>query len=301
MFVLTIADSVITALAVVVVAVFAVRRSRGLHDGLDLRDAPARPNRFREDSVLLAVCAYMFTAYLLAGLSGLFVEDVKDLRATLAVNNGAHVVGIVVCLLIARRRFLGGIRPFCFGLAESSGRAGLEGDGRGLDAGPRHLAATRRMIVGTVCIAVVAIGLCPLVRDATMKTLLLFDARYEFAAHPTIAALQDQPHSALIVVALWLGAAVIAPIAEELFFRGILQTFLVGLFQRRWAAIGLTSVTFGMIHLQQVHAIPALVLLGILIGYAYERTGSLLPPVVIHALFNLKTLIWDALSGSHAV
>jgi len=36
--------------------------------------------------------------------------------------------------------------------------------------------------------------------------------------------------------------------------------------------------------------------LALLLGYAYERTGSLLPPMVIHALFNAKTLIWEALA-----
>ena len=54
---------------------------------------------------------------------------------------------------------------------------------------------------------------------------------------------------------------------------------------------------FGAVHFAQPHAIPALVVLSLLIGYAYERTGSLVAPVVIHAAFNLKTLIWSALGA----
>jgi membrane protease YdiL (CAAX protease family) len=79
----------------------------------------------------------------------------------------------------------------------------------------------------------------------------------------------------------------------------LLQTFLLRLVRRRWIAISLASLAFGAVHLQQPHAIAALAVLGLLIGYAYERTGSLLPPILIHALFNLNTLIGDALAASH--
>ena len=63
---------------------------------------------------------------------------------------------------------------------------------------------------------------------------------------------------------------------------------------RRWLAIVLTSGAFGVVHLQQVQAVPALVALSILIGFLYERSGSLLPAIGVHVAFNLKTLIWDA-------
>jgi membrane protease YdiL (CAAX protease family) len=96
------------------------------------------------------------------------------------------------------------------------------------------------------------------------------------------------------VAGLWIGAVVVAPIAEEAFFRGLLQTFLAGVVRSRWLAIGLTAVAFGIVHFSQPHVIPALIVLGLLIGYAYERTGTLVVPVLIHAGFNLKTLVWDA-------
>ncbi len=295
MLMLSIADYVITAAAVSIVAVTAVRWSTGSPPPLSLREGPARPNRFREDSVVLAICAYLLAAALLGGVIGLFVENAEDVRVTLAVNNGAHFAAIAACLLIARQQFGGGVRAFCFGrTAILPPRAYVSGRDD-LPVGPRRdPAGIRRTAAITVCLAVVAVDFCPLIRDATMKAVLAFDAQYEFAAHPTIAALREQPHPVWIVVALWLGAVLVAPLAEELFFRGIVQTFLVGLIQHRWAAVALTSLTFGLVHFQQVHAIPALVVLGILIGYSYERTGSLLPPVVIHAVFNLKTLIWYA-------
>ena len=99
-------------------------------------------------------------------------------------------------------------------------------------------------------------------------------------------------------MALWSGAFVIAPIAEELFFRGMVQTILGNFLGSRWSAILFTSLAFGLIHFSQPYAIVALIFLAILIGYSYEKTGSMLPPILIHALFNLKSLIWDAMGQS---
>ncbi len=98
-----------------------------------------------------------------------------------------------------------------------------------------------------------------------------------------------------IIAALWIGAMLVAPIAEELFFRGVLQTFLLSMLGSRWPAILLAAAAFGAMHLAQPSAIPALIVLGIVIGFAYERTGSLVVPIAIHTAFNLKSLIWDAL------
>ena len=94
-----------------------------------------------------------------------------------------------------------------------------------------------------------------------------------------------------------MGAAAIAPIAEEAFFRGLLQTFLVNLVRNRWLAVLVASLAFSCVHFSQAHAIPALTVLAVLMGYAYERTGSLVPAVAIHAMFNLKTLLWDSLGA----
>ena len=299
MLVLTIIDNFITALALAVVAVVALRGGRGSRPVLDLSNAPPRLSRFREDSVLLAVCVYILAAALLAGMMGLIIEDAEDVRVSLVVNNGTQVAAAVACLLIARQRFDGGVRAFCFGPRACLTQVSAEpGQVAPPDTRYPRSRPTRRDVVVSVYIVVLALGLCPLVQDATRAGLLFFDPEYDFTAHRTLAALRDQHGSALIVVALWIGAFVVAPIAEEFFFRGIVQTYLVRLFRKRWAAIALTSLAFGMIHFQQVHAIPALVFLAVLIGYAYERTGSLLPPVAIHAAFNLKTLVWSALGES---
>ena len=51
------------------------------------------------------------------------------------------------------------------------------------------------------------------------------------------------------------------------------------------AAIGLSSVAFGMAHLS-VKDLPELTALGVLLGLTYIRSRNLLTPIVIHGLWN---------------
>lgn len=149
-------------------------------------------------------------------------------------------------------------------------------------------------------LTLLSLGLCPLVGEATIEGMRWIAPGYELPTHPTIVALHESTQPFGVVMTLWIGAIVLAPIAEELFFRGLLQTWLVNVLGSRCAAIALASLVFGAIHFGQPHAVAALFVLSVLMGYAYERTGSLWPSVMIHAAFNAKTLLWDVLirSGS---
>jgi membrane protease YdiL (CAAX protease family) len=80
---------------------------------------------------------------------------------------------------------------------------------------------------------------------------------------------------------------VIAPFAEELFFRGALTGALA---QRLGAFTPLVSgAIFGAAHLEP-RAFPALFVLGALLGWLYMRTRSLLPGMAVHAANNLLAL-----------
>lgn len=89
-------------------------------------------------------------------------------------------------------------------------------------------------------------------------------------------------------------AVVVAPVLEELIFRGLVQTSLLNAgrslnpFTRRTLAIGGATVVFLLLHVgnASAHAMPALAVLSIALGYLYERTGSLVTPIVAHAGFN---------------
>jgi membrane protease YdiL (CAAX protease family) len=79
-------------------------------------------------------------------------------------------------------------------------------------------------------------------------------------------------------------AVLIVPVFEELLFRGFLQSSLRSLSGKPWIAIVLTSLFFAILH-PPTH-IPALFFLSCGLGYAYERSGSLFRPILMHVFFN---------------
>jgi len=265
-------DHWVSIAALAVMAVFCVRMIRGGLVG-DFPLSLERAASLHEDSVMVAVLAYLLGAMLFSGVAGAFFQNPQDVRSGLLVGNGAQIVGLIACLLIASKRFTGGARRFIFGSALGRGQLPIK---------------------TMLSLAVLALGFCPLVRDGTVVVVRSVAKGYEFPVHPTIAALGQEGVGWFAVVTLWIGASVIAPMAEEAFFRGILQTFLFNIVGSRRVAIVLASLAFGLVHFQQPQAIPALVVLGMILGYAYERSSALIVPVTIHAVFNLKTLIWFA-------
>ena len=96
--------------------------------------------------------------------------------------------------------------------------------------------------------------------------------------------------AAVVVLGLMAGAA------EELFFRGYMQTRL-RMAWRAGPAIVVTSVAFGLLHLEWIHAAMALVL-GIYLGVLTERTGSALPAIVCHVVNNSVFTVLTALTGT---
>lgn len=90
---------------------------------------------------------------------------------------------------------------------------------------------------------------------------------------------------------LFTAMAGIAPLFEEWLFRGTLLPWLGFRFARRWKAGGwilalaLTGLLFGAMHLQ-LAALPSLCTLGIVLGWAFVRTGNLWTTVAMHACWN---------------
>lgn len=87
-----------------------------------------------------------------------------------------------------------------------------------------------------------------------------------------------------IAMTLFLGI-VLAPVAEELIFRG----YIYGVFKRylgMWLALLLNAALFAVVHLN-LASLPALFVLAACFTIAYEITGSLLVNIFMHSLFNL--------------
>ncbi len=88
---------------------------------------------------------------------------------------------------------------------------------------------------------------------------------------------------------LLLVVGVIAPIAEELFFRGLLFRALEKRWDQWWA-LGLSSAFFAFTHFQLLQFLP-LMAAGAVFGYLVIRTGRLGPAIVAHMAFNISTVV----------
>ena len=84
-------------------------------------------------------------------------------------------------------------------------------------------------------------------------------------------------------------AVFIAPLVEETFFRGFIYPVFKKYTVGPYAAI-CSSLLFGLVHLHVGSLVP-LVILALLLCRVYERTGSLIVPMVIHSGFNAISLI----------
>ena len=95
---------------------------------------------------------------------------------------------------------------------------------------------------------------------------------------------------AVVVLGVMAGAA------EELFFRGYMQTRLRAAW-RAVPAIAVTSLAFALLHMEWIHAAMALVL-GVYLGVLTERTGSALPAIVCHIANNSVFTVATAAAGT---
>ncbi len=108
--------------------------------------------------------------------------------------------------------------------------------------------------------------------------------------HVVLDALDQSAWGPAGVAQLMIGAVVIAPLLEELFFRGVLLHTCWQVSGSRWLAIIVSGCLFGLVHVSQAQDVIPLATMGILLGYVRVRTGALWPCILAHALFNLRTM-----------
>lgn len=103
---------------------------------------------------------------------------------------------------------------------------------------------------------------------------------------------------------IMFSAIVMAPVSEELLFRGLLQTAILYSLNRsaaaatRWAAIGIASVVFTLYH-GEYWLMPPIFVLSVCLGYLYERTGNLWACILLHAGFNAANVLLFRLQNGH--
>jgi membrane protease YdiL (CAAX protease family) len=86
-----------------------------------------------------------------------------------------------------------------------------------------------------------------------------------------------------------VGVVVVTPVFEELFYRGYLYGVTKRFSDRFFAAL-FSSLLFTIAHSGVITVIPILTL-AVFLVLAYELSGSLWVPMVIHVLFNLANVV----------
>lgn len=144
-----------------------------------------------------------------------------------------------------------------------------------------------------------SLKLLPLLVLLTLGLAVFFDWLTNLLALPDLMkdAFQGMSENVFGV----LGICLIAPILEELLFRGAIQGHMLKIYKNPTTSILLSALVFGVIHGNPAQ-IPFAFLMGIVLGALYYRTGSLIPGIFIHVLNNsLSTVLTNIYPDSNSL
>ena len=94
-----------------------------------------------------------------------------------------------------------------------------------------------------------------------------------------------QPDSTMGYIFLFLAVVIMAPIGEEMVFRGFLQKFLEQHWKDITRAVLVSSLLFAMIHFNPFWTIQ-IYLLGVILGFLSWKTNSIIPSIILHSMNN---------------
>lgn len=112
-----------------------------------------------------------------------------------------------------------------------------------------------------------------------------------------ISKVIEMPHIGILFINI-IVMALLPGIAEELFFRGCMQQIFQQWFRNIWAAVIVTAVIFSLFHFDFYGFFPR-VILGIVLGLVFAKTGSLYPGILAH-LFNNGMALVFTYAGQHS-
>lgn len=133
-----------------------------------------------------------------------------------------------------------------------------------------------------------AIGLCVLVLIGVFVLAGILSPLLQPGNEQGLVPKTWHPDRAGAFAANFVVVALLAPIVEELTFRGVGYKLLAPF--GRWTAIVLVGLCFGLAH-GLVEALPILAAFGAGLAYVRSRTGSVYPGMIVHGAFNSLVLI----------
>lgn len=233
------------------------------------RDAAREQAAMRADFALEIFALYLLCTFGLAAWVRWFGAD-ASVTELLALNIVAFLamIGLVAW-------------PLLFGTGMHAVRMRL-----GLWLGSPRRFAEDLMLGPLSYLASWAVLALVLVLYALLLTALGVDASR--GAHPVVPILlsPEDEHTAMLVILL---GVLVAPLVEEIMFRGALYGWLRGRFGPV-ASIGASAFAFAAMHPQGVLGLVPLTFIGCVLGALREWRGNLVTPIVAHACFNGGTL-----------
>ena len=209
----------------------------------------------------------------LAGLVGTVVA-VTIAAAVTGADVGEEPAGVLAAAFVGQ---YGGTVLALYVVARRKGRGSLTDD-YGLRI---RLSDWWVLPAGALLEVVLALSLLPLQHLAGNES------------QEVVNELHDATGAKLAVLAV--GAGLIAPLVEELLFRGLLLRALLRRFPAT-ASVAISAISFALLHLVDpsigtVVALPALAAVGMVSGVLAVRTGDLSKSILLHAGFNLVTVL----------
>ncbi|MBN2313021.1 MAG: CPBP family intramembrane metalloprotease [Sedimentisphaerales bacterium] len=272
------ADRVVCAAGLLLLARWLLTTSLGR---TALADSPTRRNNMPPYVPLIPLFIWFGPVPLISLIAHKFLTDLPAWQGAFVDNcifGAGAVMTIGIILFLARIYFA----------------RRLKGFGLNVKTTLRDLAAS----------FVNLLAVWPLVMAAmilTVSLIELFSSQdYQMERHQELKLIVEHPQLPLRLLIV-IVSVLITPVMEELLFRGLFQTALRSFFEtisepgrippsRIWLAIVLCSALFAFMHANPSH-FPALFVLGVAMGYAYEKSGSLLRSIFIHAMFNATSIV----------
>ncbi len=255
-------DHLITLAGIALLSAWLLQTSLGRKA---LVGAPERRNRMAPYTPFIPFFIWLVGISMMQSVADMFAGSLNgwqsDFLNNLVFCTGA-VLSIVVMLILAQLDFVDGLR----------------GLGLRLKTIPKDaaLAFANLLAVWPLVLAMIV--------ATTSVGKMLQGQDFEMPQHQELQLISESTAIPLRVLIVFL-AVVVAPLLEEMLFRGLFQTMIRSYLEQPWLAIVITSGIFASVH-QNVTHWPALFMLAMGLGYAYEKSGSLWRPIFMHALFN---------------
>lgn len=274
-------------IALVFIGIASISLGRRWRETFRLPDPPE--HRLEMTDLLIALIAFLLLPGVFLGLfdvlSGLVypgsmpnprpsgLASPPPMPRNVVANVAGQTAAVVLLVYLGKARFPGGLAAW-----------GLRWDRVGA------------RLVHAVLAYVALWPACAFLLALTVWIIRLASPGYTPQEHDAIRMLQAADQPPWVLGTTVASALVLAPVVEELFFRGLLQPAVAKWWRSQWHAIIFCSGAFGLFHWEVGYTIPALAFFGLVLGYCYAKTRSLALVILLHGVFNARTVLWVLLS-----